>query len=81
MVIAVLGLVLFALGLLSRFFSLWLYRRLVATESRPITPSRLTDRPLFVASSDADNLRRIVIATYVALIVGMALLMIGVLFV
>ncbi len=77
--LALLGILLIAIGVLSRLFSLGLYRRVSASPARDVTPSLLPGTPWFTVESDQNALRVIVRVTYAAVIIGMVLVLIGVL--
>jgi hypothetical protein len=73
------GVVLIVLGVLSRLFALSLYRRIAGSASRDATPSLLPGTPWFTVQSDRSALKVIVTLTYGAVLLGMALVLIGVL--
>ena len=73
------GLVLIVLGVLSRLFGLAFYRRISASPTRDVTPSLLPGTPWFAVQSDRAALKVIVTLTYGAVLVGMALVLMGVL--
>ena len=77
--LAVLGLVLIALGVLSRLFSLEVYRRISASPTRDVEPSSLPGTPWFAVQSDRAALKVIVTMTYAAVLLGMVLVVVGVL--
>jgi hypothetical protein len=66
------------LGGLSRLVSLGLLRRISASPSRIVTPSRLPGTPWFTVRSDREVLRAIVLATYGSILAGMLLVVAGV---
>ena len=76
--IAIIGAVLIGLGVLSRLFSLAVWRRISASPSRGVTPSKLPGTPWFTVASDRDALKVIVAATYAAVLLGMVLVLAGV---
>ena len=73
------GVVLIVLGVLSRLFSLEVYRRISASSSRDVTPSVLPGAPWFTVESDRVAVKVIVTLTYTSVLLGMVLVTIGVL--
>jgi hypothetical protein len=73
------GFLLIALGFLSRLLSLGFYRRIATSSTRDVTPSVLPGTPWLRVESDRSALKVIVFITYAAVLLGMALVLIGVL--
>ena len=73
------GVVLIVLGVLSRLFSLEVYRRISASSSRAVTPSVLLGTPWLRVESDQAALKVIVALTYASVLLGMVLVLEGVL--
>ena len=78
-VLALAGFLLFVLAVISRLFSLSVYRRISASPTRDVTPSVLPGTPWFTVESDRAALKAIVSATYIAAVLGMVLVLVGVL--
>jgi hypothetical protein len=76
---ALIGAALIALGILSRLFSLAAYRRISASPTRDATPSILPATPWFHVQSDRRALKVIVVLTYAAVVLGMALVLLDLL--
>ena len=72
-----LGTLLIVLGILSRLFSLEVYRRISESPTREVTPSLLPGTPWLRAESDRAALKMIVTLTYVSVVFGMVLVLIG----
>jgi hypothetical protein len=75
----IIGTVLIVLGVLSRLYSLSVYRRVTETATRPVEPSILPATPWLTVQSDQSALKVIVVTTYVSVVLGMVLFLIGVL--
>jgi hypothetical protein len=71
--------VLIVLGVLSRLFSLEVYRRISASPVRDVTRSVLPGTPWFTVESDRVAVKVIVTLTYTSVLLGMVLVTIGVL--
>ncbi len=78
-VLALAGFLLFVLAVISRLFSLSVYRRISASPTRDVTPSVLPGTPWFRVESDRAALKAIVSATYIAAVLGMVLVLVAVL--
>ena len=72
-----LGTLLIVLGVLSRLFSLEVYRRISESPSREVTPSLLPGTPWLRVESDRSAVKMIVTLTYVSVVFGMVLVLIG----
>jgi hypothetical protein len=77
--VAIVGAVLIFMGVLSRLFSLAVFRRISESPTREVTPSMLPGTPWLRVQSDLDALKVIVVITYAAVLLGMALVLVGVL--
>lgn len=77
--LAIIGAVLIVLGVLSRLYTLSLYRRITATETRDVEPSWLPGTPWLRVGSDRSALRVIVVTTYGGVLLGMVLVIAGIL--
>ena len=79
-VLAIFGLTLIMLALISRLFGLWFYRRVVVSSTRDIEPSSIPGVPWLRVESDATATQVLFKATYAAFPIGTVLVMVGAVF-
>lgn len=77
--VALAGVLLIGLAVVSRLFALGLYRRISESPVREVTPSKLPGTPWLHVASDQAALKIIVFATYASLVLGMLLVLFGLL--
>ena len=73
----IVGALLIVLGILSRLFSLSIYGRISASATRDATPSSLPWTPWLRVESDRGAVKAIVWLTYVSVVLGMVLVLLG----